>query len=75
MMSHPTFILCPSETVLLSFPICLCGFFCCSNCKKETLFEIGKYDTKPQTPEMSEAQSNAQSSSELFLFSICKVSS
>lgn len=54
MMSHPTFIICPSETVLLSFPICLCSFFCLSNCKKETLFKIGKYDMNPQTPEMLE---------------------
>lgn len=60
-MSHPTFIICPSETGLLSSPICLRSFFCSSNCTKETLFEIGKYDTKLQTPGMSEVQRNAQS--------------
>lgn len=74
MMSHPTFILCPSETVLLSSPICFCGFFCCSNCKKETLFNR-KIWYQTLNPWDVRAQSNAQSYSELFLFSICKVSS
>lgn len=45
---HSTFIICPIETVLVSFPICLCGFFCRSKCRKEVLLEIGKYDTESQ---------------------------
>lgn len=61
--------------LVTQFPHLFVWLFLLLKLQKETLFKIGKYDMKPQTPEMSEAQSNAQSCSELFLFSICKVSS
>lgn len=64
----PYFHYLPQWNCVTQFPHLFVWLFCCSNCKKETLFEVGKYERKPQSLEMSQAQSNARAALSSFAF-------